>query len=418
MTCAVASLTSSRATSTAVAAPFSLQRLDELLADAGVDAVLATSPHNTRYMLGGYRFFLYGRNDAIGFSRYLPVVGYIVGQPDQSYYVGARNEAWGTEAASLWVAETAHASWGTVDAITAAADRLVDRGLGSARIGIEPAYLPADARAALGTTLPRAKFIDATEPLEELRAVKSERELELVRRGSEAVVDAMLATFSELRIGDSKNDAVERLRLEETRRGLTFAYGLVAAGADLGRGPGDQVLTPGSGLSLDSGADLVGYVADVARMAVVGTPVPRQIELLARVEEVQLAARAAVAEGRLGRQVVEAAERCAAGLPDAAAISFQAHGTGLLTHEAPRLMSNGAPPYSATHRNRALSAGMVLSIETHVVDSEVGFVKLEDTVIVTRHGYEVPGDRGRGWNRIGDGARIARRGDGAVGAGA
>jgi hypothetical protein len=44
---------------------------------------------------------------------------------------------------------------------------------------------------------------------------------------------------------------------------------------------------------------------------------------------------------------------------------------------------------------------MVLSIETWVENREVGFVKLEDTLIVTDDGWEAPGDTGRGWNRGG-----------------
>jgi Xaa-Pro aminopeptidase len=41
---------------------------------------------------------------------------------------------------------------------------------------------------------------------------------------------------------------------------------------------------------------------------------------------------------------------------------------------------------------------MVLSIETSVKHPEVGFVKLEDTVVVTDAGWEAFGDWGRDWN--------------------
>jgi Xaa-Pro aminopeptidase len=43
---------------------------------------------------------------------------------------------------------------------------------------------------------------------------------------------------------------------------------------------------------------------------------------------------------------------------------------------------------------------MVLSIESQIVDPEVGFVKLEETVIVTADGFEVPADSGRDWNVV------------------
>ncbi len=41
---------------------------------------------------------------------------------------------------------------------------------------------------------------------------------------------------------------------------------------------------------------------------------------------------------------------------------------------------------------------MVLSIETELLDPDVGYVKLEDTVAVTEDGAEAYGDTGRGWN--------------------
>ncbi len=55
-----------------------------------------------------------------------------------------------------------------------------------------------------------------------------------------------------------------------------------------------------------------------------------------------------------------------------------------------------------------LAAGMCLSIETTMRHPRRGFVKLEDTVLVTAEGWEGLGDRGRGWNRAGAGAdRVA-----------
>jgi Xaa-Pro aminopeptidase len=155
-------------------------------------------------------------------------------------------------------------------------------------------------------------------------------------------------------------------------------------------------------LSLDSGADLAGYVADVARMAIACEPSARHADLLAQVEMVQQTARDTVAAGRRGREIPEAAHACIATLPDAERMAFHAHGMGLLTHEAPRLVANGSPSHPPTHRDRPLEADMVISIETHVADPEIGFVKLEDTVIVTADGCEDIAAHGRDWNIFGE----------------
>ena len=81
-------------------------------------------------------------------------------------------------------------------------------------------------------------------------------------------------------------------------------------------------------------------------------------------------------------------------------MSFLVHGTGRVTHEAPRLMATGSPPYPARHADAPLQTGMVLSIESQVTDPAIGFVKLEDTAIVQPGAVELVAPHGRGWNQI------------------
>ena len=69
-------------------APFDTARLDSLLENEGIDVLVATSKHNVQYLLGGYRFFFFDYMDAIGVSRYLPVVVYQKGRPDNTAYIG------------------------------------------------------------------------------------------------------------------------------------------------------------------------------------------------------------------------------------------------------------------------------------------------------------------------------------------
>ena len=78
---------------------------------------------------------------------------------------------------------------------------------------------------------------------------------------------------------------------------------------------------------------------------------------------------------------------------------FLAHGMGLVSHEAPRLTAKGPVPYSDEDAHRPLESGMVISVETTLKHPKRGFIKLEDTVAVTKAGFEVFADRARGWNR-------------------
>lgn len=68
---------------------------------------------------------------------------------------------------------------------------------------------------------------------------------------------------------------------------------------------------------------------------------------------------------------------------------------GLVSHEAPRLTSNGPVPYDDDDAGEPLQEGMVVSIETTMPHPKRGFIKLEDTVAVTATGCEGFGDTGR-----------------------
>ena len=84
---------------------------------------------------------------------------------------------------------------------------------------------------------------------------------------------------------------------------------------------------------------------------------------------------------------------------------FLAHGMGLVSHEAPRLTATGPVPYDAYDAERPLESGMVVSVETTLQHPQRGFIKLEDTVVVTDSGFEIYGEGGRGWNRGGTAVR-------------
>ncbi len=71
---------------------------------------------------------------------------------------------------------------------------------------------------------------------------------------------------------------------------------------------------------------------------------------------------------------------------------------GLVSHEAPFLLTNHPVAYEGRDADKPLKAGMVLSIETHMQHPKRGFIKLEDTLAVTDTGYEMFGIEGRGWN--------------------
>ncbi|WP_274628266.1 M24 family metallopeptidase [Arvimicrobium flavum] len=382
--------------------PFDQHRVDRIMEEHGLDVLVATSKHNVQYMLGGYKFIFFSAMDAIGHSRYLPVVIYRKGKPEQAAYVANKMEGAENAVHPFWT-PTLHANcWGSVDAAEQAAKHLKSLNLGNARIGIEPAFLPSDAHAVLAASLGYTHLVDATGAFERIRAIKTPEELNVMRQASERITDSMLAVFAASEEGSTKEDIVEALRREETNRGLQFEYCLITLGSNFNRAVSAQAWKKGEVMSLDSGGNYKGYIGDLCRMGILGEPDAELEDLMADILEVQEAAISRAKAGNLGGDVVAGGEDALRKKTHIAPFTdFFTHGMGLITHEAPFLMTNHPVAYEGVDAARRLEAGMVISVETTMLHPSRGFIKIEDTVAIHEGRAELVGDRGRGWNRGG-----------------
>jgi Xaa-Pro aminopeptidase len=301
----------------------------------------------------------------------------------------------------FWVSEVNTKSSGAIDVMERAAGYVRQLLARPQRIGVELSFLPADAAATLRKAFPDAELKDALFVLERLRARKTPEELAKLRLASDLVIDSMLAVIDSHGPGATKAQMAEALRREETMRGLIFDYCLIAAGSSLNRAPSEQRWEKGDVLSLDSGGNYHGYIGDLARMGIAGEPDSELEDLLGEVEAIQQAARKPIRAGVNGGEIYQAAGAVLHRSKLHNHIDFLAHGMGLVSHEAPRLTGSGPVPYDAYDADKPLEAGMVISVETTLTHPRRGFIKLEDTVAVTPAGFEVYGDRARGWNRAG-----------------
>lgn len=388
-------------TTTGLAIPFDHQRLDRLMDAAGIDVLLATSKHNVQYLLGGHRANFFDYMDASGVTRYLPVFIYPKGQPEKAAYIGHRLEGFQHQVKPLWTPETQTNTAGSVDAMQKAVDYIRKAGLKTKRLAPEFGFLPFDASKVLRAGFPDADWVDGLFVLERQRVKKSAAELKMLKFASEAVLDSMLATVAKTKPGTTKADTVETLRREETNRGLTFEYCLITCGTSMNRAPSDQKWEKGDIMSIDSGGNNHGYIGDICRMAIQGEPDAELNDLLAEIEEIQRAGFKAVRPGAMGREIYAAAEPLVSKSKHHNNLDFLAHGMGLVSHEAPRLTDHGPVPYPAADANIPLEVGEVVSVETTLKHPSRGFIKLEDTVVVTDTGHEIYGEGGRGWNKAG-----------------
>lgn len=387
------------------AIPFDAARLDRLMDEAGMDVLIATSKHNVQYLLGGHRAFFFDYMDAMGLSRYLPVMVYVKGAPEKAAYFGHRLENFQRENHPFWTPVQLCNSSGSIDTMQKAIEHIRKSGIKTAGIGAELSFLPVDAGKTLQDGFAGTPVKDALFVLERMRAIKTPDELKKLKVASEMVLQSMQAVIAKHGPGATKAELTEALRREETSRGLTFEYCLITAGTSLNRAPSEQVWGEGDILSLDSGGNYHGYIGDICRMAIHGEPDAELQDMLADIEEIQRASMKPIKAGVMGREVYRMGEERLAKSKYHNNMHFLAHGMGLVSHEAPRLTNSGPVPYDDYDAHRPLEAGMVVSVETTLNHPKRGFIKLEDTAVVTAAGCDIYGEGARGWNRGGTAAR-------------
>src|SRR5271170_7783707 len=121
---AIAPSQAGKSTATPPPVPFDAGRLDGLMEEAGIDALIVTSKHNIQYLLGGYRFFFFDHFDAIGVSRYLPILLYVKGDPVRAAYIGHPMEAYERELNRFWVPTFSPSARASTDGVGVAIERL------------------------------------------------------------------------------------------------------------------------------------------------------------------------------------------------------------------------------------------------------------------------------------------------------
>jgi len=377
--------------------PFMAERLERELYEAGIDLLLATSRHNVRYLTGGYYLPTFQRLEPIGLSHYVPMLVMPRRNFAQSVYIGVSvpdvDEVQALEAFGpmwveqrVWVPELRRSVAGLV--AREAARQIRGLGLSGGTIGVEKAFLPLEAFEVLRTELPEATFVDATLALARTRAVKTARELALMREVHERTARAIRATLEAGRVGETSRAVEQRLERTMVEEGVHRIFTFAGIGPSYNRFPRDIPWERGHILQVDTVAEYDGYLADLARMASLGEAPAVAQELFAACLVVQERVRGALGPGVRGQEIHRLGWEAIRSCRWADSGNFIAHGLGLVSNELPIFNAEAVD---------ALEPGMVVSIEAEYRHPEVGHVKLEDTVIVTATGCEGIGDFGREW---------------------
>lgn len=262
----------------------------------------------------------------------------------------------------------------------------------AARVAVEADHLSVRRWTWLQEAL-EAELTPAVELVERVRTIKDPHETELLREGGRMLAAVVAPACRCVRRGRTEVEVardIERL-MEEAGFERPAFDSIVASGPNAAlphAHPTGRTLVEGDLVILDFGGVHEGYCVDVSRTVSVGAPTPAAFRLHRAVSEAQAAAMAAAAPGVLASEVDGAARRVLERYDLAHRFGHgTGHGLGIDVHELPRVGKRRTGP--AGGEDMALAPGMVFTIEPGVYIPELGGVRIEDDVLMTRAGIEV-----------------------------
>jgi len=215
--------------------------------------------------------------------------------------------------------------------------------------------------------------------VERLRAVKSDEELDVMRRATEITNEAYVRLSEERFVGRTERELAFRFATfmhELGGHGEAFPTTVASGpnGATPHAGTSDRVVQKGEMVVVDAGAVLDGYASDCTRTFATG-PLPDELRRAYDVVlEAQLEGLDAVLPGMTGKEADAAARDLIAGAGLGERFGHGlGHGVGLMVHEAPTLRPESQD---------TLEPNNVVTVEPGVYLPGLGGIRIEDLVVV------------------------------------
>ena len=253
----------------------------------------------------------------------------------------------------------------------------------------------------LATRFPRAKLADLTPVLDELRSVKSPREVSLIRRASQIAGQGILEAMKSTKSGmtEYELDAAARYVFLVNGARLEGYRSITAAGtANIWNAHyyrNMSKLDNGQVVLMDFAPDYRYYTSDVTRMwPVSGKYSPQQRELLQFVLDYRNAIIKRIRPGVTAKQIMDEAKvamepvfaRTKFSKPsyERAARELVERGGGVFSHPVGLAVHDDGP-----YNDGPLKPGHVFSIDPQLrVPDETLYIRYEDVVVVTDTGVE------------------------------
>src|SRR5262249_16341643 len=147
------------------------------------------------------------------------------------------------------------------------------------RIGIETNYISMAHGEELVRGLPHAQFVDCVKMMDEVRWLKTPREIELLKEGADLLDEVYLEVFQTTNPADTERKVHSRIGEGCLRRGAGWVHGLLSSSTNMINygGESDVVLRRGDMIRDDYIAYCTqGYPGHQSRNVILGKPTPAQ----------------------------------------------------------------------------------------------------------------------------------------------
>ncbi len=241
----------------------------------------------------------------------------------------------------------------------------------------------------LKNNFPILEFIDVSPMINEMRAIKDDFEISLIREAAKIAGESVEEVLNYLKEGITEKEIAAQLSILFIKNGadsnaFTPIVSFGENAAEQHHFPGLRKLKKGDFVLIDFGAKYMKYNSDITRTYIFGKGDDKQKSIYATVKKAQEIGIKAVKDGVNGTDVqaamrsfvdtTEYKDHCKYG---ATACNLVGHGLGLAVHD------HNAIPGALLKKN------MVITVEPGIYLKNYGGVRIEDDILVKENGYEI-----------------------------
>lgn len=348
-----------------------IKQLQATLVEQNIDMALVTTPDN---------IFYFSKFDSEPHERLLALAVFKEAEP---FIICPAMEVPDVKATGFPYEVVGHLD--TENAWDIVANTIAKRDVQLQTIAIEKAQLTVERHEVLQALYPTATFTRIDETVNTMRVIKSQAELEILRRAAAEADYAIQVGIDALAEGKTEMDVLNAIETAVKAKGYSMSFDTMVLFGEKSASPhgipGNKALQAGDMVLFDLGVIVDGYCSDITRTVAFQSVNDAQRAIYDAVLAANEAAIALVRPGVRAMDLDKAArdEITAAGFGEYFTHRL-GHGLGISVHEFPSIHGSN---------ELALQEGMVFTIEPGVYKSDVTGVRIEDDVVVTADGIEV-----------------------------